>query len=180
MFRPVNFLADAQGADVEFTWVPISNAIYVIDISRDSLLFENELFTDTVRGTYVYNISDLWSEARYSARIKAVSMNPLIKESGYKEITFVTGTENIFYSPENIETTQVLLKWIDTKEVSHIVMSVAEMDDVTIDLSDLDKISGEKLIDGLTAETNYTFKIYLGEMLRGIISLTTKASESSD
>jgi hypothetical protein len=183
LFRPVGFTASVSGVDVTLTWTPIKNATYFMEISKDSLLFENELKPivigkEAIDGnSVVYKIEDyFWSSTRYSARVKSVSADPDVEDSGWQEITFKTGTENIFntVAAENISTNSVLLKWVIGKDVSHIVVSATGVDDRMVVLSNDDKNKGEKLIGGLNPGTAYTFKIYLGTRLRGTITATTK------
>jgi hypothetical protein len=184
LFRPVGFTASVSGVEVKFVWTPIKNATYLMEISKDSLLFENELLPIAIGeeaidgGSASYKIEDYcWSNTRYSARVKSVSVDPAVDDSGWQEVTFKTGTEQIFYSvaAENISTNSVLLKWISGKDVSHIVVSAAGVADRMVVLSADDKSAGEKLIEGLNPGTAYTFKIYLGTKLRGTITATTKS-----
>jgi len=176
LFRPALFTANVNGNEVTLTWVPIANASYSLEVSKDSLLFQNELLVIPLEEVQTYKITDLWSTTRYSARIKAVSKDPLIKDSGYNQITFVTGTENILYTPASadISTTSVLLKWDASKAVTKIVVSATGIADRTINLASADIAAGQKLIDGLSSGITYIFKIYNGEMLRGTISVKTK------
>ncbi len=176
LFRPAQFGASIEGNMVTFTWVPIANASYALEISKDSL-FQTDLQTFLIDGVNQFKVEDLWSQTRYFARIKSISKDPMIKDSEYKQITFVTGLENILYSvpPGDIGANQILLKWDSTKEVSHIVVSTINADDTVIQLSDSEKASGEKMIGNLQSGTEYTFKIYFGEMPRGTISVITSA-----
>ena len=175
MFRPVSFRTSITGNNVSFSWTPIGGATYLLEISRDSMQFVRELQVIPLGKVSGYRVGDLWSNNRYSARIKSISLNPDIQDSEYQEITFVTQTENIFYSVENdaIGADQILLKWDNTKNVDRIVVSTAGLDDVFVSISGEEKAAGEKTITGLNANTTYTFRIYLGEMLRGTISATT-------
>lgn len=175
LFRPVYFKTNINGNQVSFSWVPIAGATYSLELSKDSLLFQKELQIIPVSGASEYIVENLWSNMRYSARIKAVSTNSTIKDSEYKQITFKTGTENIFYNvaTEDIGTDHVLLKWDNSKDVSQIVVSAPNAANVVISLSSSDKTNGRKLIQNLNSNTTYTFTIYLGEMLRGTISVKT-------
>jgi hypothetical protein len=184
LFRPVGFSAYVSGVEVKFVWTPIKNATYLMEISKDSLLFENELQSIAIGeeaidgGSASYTIEDYcWSNTRYSARVKSVSVDPDVDDSGWQEVTFKTGTENIFYSvaAENINTNSILLKWLIGKDVSHIVISATGVDDRMVTLSNDDKNTGEKLIGELNPGTAYTFKIYLSTRLRGTITATTKS-----
>ena len=175
LFRPINFLASVGGNSVGFSWVPIAGASYSLEYSKDSLLFTKELKVIPLNNVAIYSIGDLYSSTRYSARIKAVSKDINIKDSEYKTVTFVTGIENIFYTvaTADIGNNQVLVKWLSTKSVSQLVVSTAGVADVTLPLSASDQTSGQKLVINLTNNTTYTFKIYLGDMLRGTISVKT-------
>lgn len=178
LFRPVIFKTAINGNIATLSWIPIANASYSLELSRDSLLFGNELQVIPLDDLDTYAVGDLWSNSRYSARIKAVSKNSLIKDSEYNELTFITGTENIFYGvlSEDIGTNSVLLKWDNSKEVTKIVIapSVTPGYELAIVLSSADIAAGQKLIDGLSSGITYVFKIYKGEMLRGTISVKTK------
>lgn len=183
LFRPVGLTTSVSGVDVTIAWTPIKNASYLMEVSKDSLLFENEVQSiaigeEAIDGSsVVYKIEDYcWSSTRYSARVKSVSIDPTVDDSGWQEVTFLTGTENIFYSvvDGNISTNSVLLKWASGKDVSHIVISAAGVDDRMVVISNDDKNTGEKLVGGLNPGTAYTFKIYLGIRLRGTITATTK------
>lgn len=177
LFRPTLFTPHVNATEIAFTWVPIKGASYSLEISRDSLQFQQDLQLFSIdESESNFEVKELWGDTRYSARIKSVSNDPDIKDSEYKQITFKTGIENIFYSvaAENISTNSVLLKWVSGKDVSHIVVSAAGVEDRMVALSNDDKNTGEKLIGGLNPGIAYTFKIYVGIRLRGTISATTK------
>lgn len=175
LFRPVSFIAGKDGNKITFSWVPIANSSYLLELSRDSLIFSTDRQEFTIEENSSLEVENLWSNTLYSARIKAVSKNPQIKDSEYKQITFTTGTENIFYgvTVEDVGSNQVLLKWVIGKDVSHIVVSTAGVANVTVPLVDSDKLTGTKLLQNLNANTNYVFEIYLGEMLRGTLTIKT-------
>ncbi len=174
LFRPALLTAGVNGNQVRLTWIPIANASYSLEISRDSLLFSTDLQVIPLDGVDEYTVEDLWSDTIYSARIKALSKISTIKDSEYETVTFRTGIENIFYAvaATDIGTDQVLLQWDKTKTVSGIVVSTGGAADIVIPLSASD--AGQKLITALKAATSYTFKIYFGEMLRGTVSVKTK------
>lgn len=176
LFRPIAFTASISENKVGLSWVPISGATYLLEISRDSLLFETELVSYPLGKVAYLGIEDLWSNTRYSARIKSVSADLNVADSEYQEITFVTQTENIFYivDDQNIGTDWVLLHWLESKNVSHMTISTEDTPEVTLDISEEEKTIGEKRIIGLKPNTEYTFRIYLNEMLRGTTSVVTK------
>lgn len=90
LFRPVGFIPVVNLNEVAFVWLPIANASYSLEISQDSLLFQKNLKVFALDGVDNFTISDLMSKTRYSARIKSVSKNALVKDSDYKQITFIT------------------------------------------------------------------------------------------
>ena len=175
LFRPIKFTASINGNVANIYWVPIAGASYSFEISKDSLLFSKELKVIPLDGVIFYTVGDLYSLTRYSARIKAISKDALIKNSDYQSITFVTGVENIFYTvaSSDIGKNQILIKWLTPKNVSQLVVSTAGVADVIIPLSATDQTIGQKLAVNLANNTTYTFKIYFGDMLRGTVSAKT-------
>ena len=175
LFRPFSFTALVNGNTIDFYWVPIANASYSVEYSKDSLLFTKELKVIPLDGVTIYSIGDLYSSTRYSARIKAISKDKTIKDSEYKSITFLTGIENIFNTvpTADIGKNQILIKWNSLKTVSQLVVSTAGIADVILPLSASDQTSGKKLADNLTSNTSYIFKIYNGDMLRGTMTVKT-------
>ena len=90
LFRPADFTAIVNMNEVALVWLPIANASYSLEISQDSLQFQKNLKVFALDGVYSFTISELINNARYSARIKAISKNALVKDSKYKQITFIT------------------------------------------------------------------------------------------
>jgi hypothetical protein len=178
LFRPILLTATIDnGNEVTLSWIPIANASSVLEISRDTFLFQNELQTFSLDGVSQYTIKDLWSNSTYSARIKAVSKDSNIKDSEFDQMEFTTQTENIFYAvtDDQIGPDYVLLKWDNSKNISQLVLSADGGTETAIALSESDISGGQKLVEGLNPDTEYVFKIYLGEMLRGTISVKTQA-----
>ena len=176
LFRPPAFAATVNTNEVTLSWVPIADATYLLEVSKDNLLFETELQQIELGEVAEYVLTDLWSSTRYSARIKAISANPSVKDSEFTTVTFQTGVENIFYTPdedEDITESSVVLRWDNSKEVDKITVSAPEIATRTLPLSLANLESGEILVEGLDGGINYTFRIYKGDMLRGSISLST-------
>lgn len=176
LFRPALFQCDVvNGNEVYFSWIPIKGAKhYSLELARDSFHLADGVLSFVVTDR-LFKVEDLWSNSQYFARIKSVSENMEIRDSEYKEITFVTNTENIFYSinGEDVGKNNVLLKWNAIKNVSHIVVSNETTDIATIALTQEEIAVGEKNISELISGSKYIFKIYYGEMLRGVISVNT-------
>lgn len=176
LFRPVELTAKFDGTTVEISWLPILGAVsYNLDLSRDSLKFENivESYTDIEKPPVV--IPDLIGGERYSVRVMAVAEDPS-KNSEYAALTFVTPTENIFYQLEgdDVGPTYVTLSWDPRKTVTHIIiMPVTGGGSLRYELDEADKVAGEKFCDGLSGETTYVAEIYNGEAKRGSITFKT-------
>jgi hypothetical protein len=90
LFRPVLFTSEADAGQVVLSWVPIKNAAYLLEISRDNLQFTVDLQSFSLEaGTEQYVLSNLQSGETYSARIKSVSQDLKISDSEFAVITFV-------------------------------------------------------------------------------------------
>lgn len=179
LFAPALFGGTVIENNISLSWTPISNSSYLLELSKDSLQFTTDLVVIPLDDVSYYTFSNLWSRTRYSARIKAVSKDPKLKDSKCLEITFKTATENIFY---NIATTdilsdQVMLKWSNWKNVNKIVYYIEGNEDpaqnITITLTAEEIAEGAKNIVNLLSATTYYFEIYYGEMLRGTTYATT-------
>lgn len=189
LFMPPQFSSSVNGTNVTFSWTGVGDGVYSLELSRDSLLFTTDLEVYEIEGATEYTL-ELWGYTDYSARVKAVSKNPDVKDSKYMETFFTVGGEDIFYSTpqEEIGENSVLLKWIQGKTVSQIIGSSPESnDEITINLSAEDIAAGQKLIEGLTNLSQgvpYTFKIFNGEQQRGTITIskivTVKINENTD
>lgn len=172
LFRPIGFSGNVNIVSVAFNWTPIKDANYLLEISRDSLLFERDVESILIEGKAQYLMENLWSLSRYSARIKAISKIPGIEDSGYQTITFVTALENLFYSIDsgNISTTSIALHWEPDNIATRIDVLSGDEAVQQIPLSEDQLIAGSALVEELSPDTSYTFKIYNDEILRGTIA----------
>lgn len=175
LFRPPTFAANVNTNEVTLSWVPIANATYVLEVSKDNLVFETELQRIELGEVAEYILTDLWSSTRYSARIKAVSNNPLVKDSEFTAVTFQTGVENVFFSTDEDDITEstIVLNWDNSKAVDKVTVSSTGLATRTVSLSPLEIANGQAVIGELTGGTNYTFRIYNSEMLRGTLTIST-------
>src|SRR5690606_23912940 len=109
----------------------------------------------------------------------AVSKDPGIKDSEYKSITFTTGIENLFFAvrPQDTFPTQLVLAWEPEKVVSRIDVLVDGTLIRSVALTEEDIAIGSHTIAGLTPDTEYVFRIYNDERLRGTLTATTLAAE---
>ncbi len=177
LFRPILFTATVNGNMVELDWVPIKGATYLLEVSRDSMMFQQDLQVIQLEGVAYFQLEDLWSSATYSARIKALSGKPGIKDSEYNAVTFITGTENIFYAVDStaISLNSITLSWDPAKTASRMEVLTGGEVVQTIGLTEAEISEGIRTIEGLENDTEYTFLIYNGEMLRGTLVVKTLA-----
>lgn len=176
LFRPVQFTATTNGATVSFNWVPIKGASYLLEVSKDTLRFQNELKTVSIDNSTSHTLGDLWSSTFYSARIKAISKEGGVLDSEFQTVTFITGIENIFYAVDNAGITgeSVKLAWDVNKNVTDIRIYTGDQLQSTRTLTDSEKTDGFAVIGNLKPKTSYVFKIVKGEMVRGTVSVATK------
>lgn len=174
LFSPVSFGASVVGSEVTFSWTPINNASYILDISTDAE-FEDDLLTYQIGNVDKFFIDNLLNSTDYYARIKAVKENSPIEDSKYSIIAFKTGIENVFkeVNENDITSNEITISWDQTKSVDKIVVSSVDNPDINIILSEAEITVGKKTVTGLTPSTSYTFKIYLGDRLRGTVVIAT-------
>ncbi len=175
LFRPVELSTNFDGTTVTIAWLPIRGAQgYDLELSRDSLQFENVV--ESVAGIMESRITvpDLAGGSRYSVRVKALAQEEQYN-SEFAELTFVTSTENIIYqvSSEDIGATDVVLKWDPSKVVTHIQLTPESGSPLQFELNDQEKAAGEKLIEGLEGETVYAAEIFNNDIQRGSVTFRT-------
>ncbi|KAA6351101.1 hypothetical protein EZS27_001527 [termite gut metagenome] len=175
LFKPASFTRTVEGINVRLSWVPIKNATYYLEVGKDVNFELDAEVAVSLAGVSEYYLTDLWGSTRYYARIKSVSIKPEIKDSDYAVVNFTTEIENIFNSSTTSGNNWVLLNWLAGKELSHIRISPSSPSvPNTVNLTGVDVAAGEKRIENLTSNTDYTFVLYLGERKRGEITIKTK------
>jgi hypothetical protein len=175
LFRPVELSTNFDGTTVEITWLPIRGASgYDVDLSKDSLQFENIVESFSSVQAAKITIPDLEGGSRYSVRVKALSEEEQFN-SQFAELTFVTPTENILYqiAGDDIGATDVRITWDPSKVVTHIVITSESGIPAEFEITEAEKAAGEKLCEGLDGETTYTAAIFNGEIRRGVAVFKT-------
>jgi hypothetical protein len=177
LFRPSDLTATVEGvtASLKFKAKP-NTTTYRIEISKDSLKFENIVFTyvssptKTAEG-YSFQIPDLLEPlTQYSVRIRGIDSTEVKPESEWSQVAFKSLTEQIMQSVtlDDLTPTSVVLRWNTPNQVSHFMIGTTRYD-ITAE----EKTAGEKTITGLTEETTYTTTLYLNSSIRGTQSFTT-------
>jgi len=186
-----NAQSRAYGPSMTFQWNKIENATkYTLEFSRDSLLFSNELQTIDVGDTLNYTIDSLINNTVYSARIKAFDSSGKLLDS---HASWGICAENIFDGAmqgwtsgvASVSTDRVALKWTkyvmltpakiisEAMKVTRIVAISSDGTRIETVLSQTEVLAAQKVITGLSSETQYRFEIYQGDMIRGFTTGTT-------
>ncbi|MFA5328233.1 MAG: DUF5123 domain-containing protein [Prolixibacteraceae bacterium] len=173
VFTPLNLSVKIRNmTTAEITWDTKSDAeSYVLEISKDSLQFNNIVETITVTPDQIPYSVLLDGQTVYSARIKGVS-NSGIADSKWAVTAFKTDAENIFapLAGENIKATSVILNWPAGSDVTNFLITPG---DVNRTITDQEKADGMATITGLTGETTYTVLLFRGPSQRGKVEFTT-------
>jgi len=169
LFRPAGVSMNLNKFTLTMSWYAVDGAsAYVVQISNDSLLFENIIISDTVF-TNIYT-KQLGGNMLYSVRIKALGSN---KESDFKICGIIrTPTENIFVEKNSylIDKGTIIVSWSKGKNVTHLLIKAPGFDYRTVELTDNDTLNGFKIVNDLPNNI-YTIEIYDNFFKRGYIKI---------
>ncbi len=148
----VEIYADSLGSGEEPTGTPVW--------SRSSILPEELPLPDIT----------LEGETQYTARVQALSQEK--NSSKWNAVVFETDAEQSLYAilPEDLEATQVTLRWPAGLEATHIAVTPGA---INHPLTSGEIAAGVATITGLTGETEYTAVLKNGEKTRGTRIFTT-------
>lgn len=176
LFRPVGVNVDLNKTQATISWYKVDSAVsYTLEISQDSLLFQNIIVSDTVESSPY--ILDLAGGVRYSVRIKANAADPTKDSKFGGNITFKTPTENIFFSISDTDyiDNAAYIRWIAGSKVTHLLVKRDGYDPVKVELTEDEMASGVKYLEGLSGGVTYTIEIYNTDIIkRGTLVFTTK------
>jgi hypothetical protein len=177
LFSPVNLNATAKIFSVDVTWYNMKDvSAYQVELfEKDSLELLPEHRIASVETTESkYTFDNLLSGTRYTIGIKAVSGDER-ESSIVASLTIVTVKENILsFDPESVTKNSIKFLWPANAEVTNIkIVSAADETSADYPVTSDEKAAGEKVCDGLVAETAYTAYLYNGEIERGSASFQT-------
>jgi len=176
LFSPVDIdVRVVNQTGVRLGWKQVGNAqSYTIEFFENG----NEDFSGTPVRTVAdvtydqvpYTVPGFSGETDYSVRIKAVGAE--VSDSKWISATFSTDAEQIFQavSPEEIEATEVTLRWAAGEIASEIIFAPG---DVTHAVTAEEIAAGAATITGLTAETEYVARLVSAGKTRGTVTFTT-------
>lgn len=177
VLSPVNLTTRVSNkTNLIVSWTLSNNADqYVIELYTGKTIEENAtaIKTYTIGSKEVpYTITGLDGETDYTVRVKGIMSDKSREDSKWCSATFKTDAEQIFYAvvPEEIEATQVILRWPAGEYAQTIVLTPG---DIVYDVTSEDIATGSAVIKGLSGETSYTAKLMNGNKTRGTITFTT-------
>jgi hypothetical protein len=177
LFSPVNLNATAKLFSIDVSWYNMKDvAAYQVELyQKDSLelLPEHKIASvETTESKHTFD--NLLSGTRYTIGIIAASADGK-SNSIAAAITIVTEKENILrIDPESITKNSIKLQWPANADVTSIKIVPAEGEtSVEYPITPEEKAAGEKICDGLAAETAYVARLYNGEIERGAASFQT-------
>jgi hypothetical protein len=174
LFRPAGFSAEINKASATLKWNPVDSAIsYVIQISQDSLQFQNIVSSDTL--TICSFTKELAGSTQYSARVQAIARNPEKSSKFNQTLTFKTDAENLFggYTSYMADQGVLSIAWLPASNVTKLLFRTNGKQDTEMTISDAEKLAGQKTCTGLTNAT-YTVLLYNGIFLRGSVQVTVE------
>lgn len=178
-FAPINLEARVLNlTDVRLTWTPSQGATsYNIEVfANDSLTFEGQpvvSLTGITANQLPYTIENLEGDTKTSVRVQAVGEDAS-KTSTWSSVYVKTEPEQLFMevSDDDIESTEVTLRWPAGINVTHITIS-PQTESGDYQLSAEEIANGVATVTGLAPETDYTFRLKNGEKTCGTQNVTS-------
>jgi len=174
MYTPTS---DLDGLSMKFVWNALPNATYTLQTSSDN--FVNNIDTLILnKDTTACSVSGLMSNTMLYARIKATSKDGSVKYADFRNSTLFL-YENIFLnqtadvlSTSKVTKTTVILSWAASRNVTSIVKISGGISDTT-QLQPATIAAKTITFSGLSINSDYTFKIYNKNVLRGVVAART-------
>ncbi|MCU4177266.1 DUF5123 domain-containing protein [Carboxylicivirga sp. N1Y90] len=144
---------------------------YVVEISDDSLKFDNIIHTASVAPDEIPYIYDLPAgDSQYSARVKGVSS--VASDSKWNNLAFKSLPENLFNRHDIIMTglNEITLSWLGGKAVTSVLF-VSATDETSFDISDEELEAGVKYFSDLPNDV-YEIRLMNGDKVRGFQDYT--------
>jgi len=170
MFRPINFAAELNKTEANFSWAPVDSAVsYTLKVSKDSLNFDAPVLDTTI--TELTYKQEFAGKTTFYARIRANATDTL-KNSKFNQIRFVTPAENLFegFASSMVGWKSAAIKWRPAANVTALKLIADDLSSQLINLSTTQIAAGEVQLDAL-ANSNYKVEIYRGDILRGSVKV---------
>lgn len=170
MFRPIKFTSELNKTQVTLKWAAVEDAVsYTLQIS-DAEDFNNLIVNEDLTST-VY-IIELAGSTDYFARVKANSAVESESSKFNESLTFRTPSENIFGDYSSIMTAlnTLELKWLPNANVTHLVVTDADLTSTTFNIAAGEKTAGQKTLQTI-ANSTYKVEIFNDAIKRGEVNV---------
>jgi len=152
---------------------------FTFQLSKDSTFAGPPVFEKTITAkSIILTDSILEPRQRYFARVKANAVGSTAESGWVVSSRFSITGEQIFLplTVSQIIDNGVLLKWAPGSDVTKVVITkLPGGTPLTINLSAADITAAERIITGLSANTNYSVEIFNGNKSRGYLEFKTTA-----
>jgi len=169
---PKDLSSKVRGTTVTIAWRGnLETESYEVEHTR---LDNSEIESTEVKDTQII-FEELRIETDYTVRVRALAIDPQYN-SDWASLSFTTGEENILKATaKELLDVEVVVNWTAGVAVTHFVVYPEDDPSNTkmYEISDSEKLAGEKALTGLDPETTYEVELYNGENLRGSASFTT-------
>jgi hypothetical protein len=181
MFMPGTISIASADTTVTLQWNPSlftegKNVSYTVEVAPDSS-FTNIVYREVVdTNKVVLSATNLAVRTNYVARIKADSTGNVPSSRWVISGRFAMTGEQIFLNlqPTDVIDVAVMLKWRSTAGLTRIVLTPASGTPREIALTAGDITAAQKMITGLTPNTQYTAEIFAGTRSKGLVTFRTK------
>jgi hypothetical protein len=159
-----------------------STTSYTVQVSKDSTFTNGVLTATTAKPGVMITDSFLQVRQPYFARVKANSLGSRNESGWVYSSKFSISGEQIFLplTISDIIDNGVLLKWNATPGLTRIVITPQTGAAITINLTPADLTARQKIISGLSANTNYSAEIFDATKSKGYLTFKTTAPLSGN
>ena len=183
MFTPIGQSITVGETQVKIEWSPSlfsegKDVQYTVQISKDSL-FQSAPDYSVVSDTNFVIVTDanIAIRQKYFARIKANTVNGTPESNWMVSNSFTMLGEQIFKVPvaeADIIDRAVILRWTTTPGVTKLALTPQGGASFDVAISAAENTAGNKLVENLLGNTNYTAEIFAGTKTKGLVSFKTK------
>lgn len=184
-FRPASIETLSGETSAALEWSPSLFALpgeveYQVELAKDADFTNVEFTQTTTESGLVIPDTEIDIRIDYFARVKALGKDGMGDSNWLMSEAFqITG--EIFILPvaeADVVVDAAKIKWAaDDDVLTKVVITPADGGaSIEVALTAEESAAGEKIVQGLTANTNYTAEIFLGNVSKGSVTFTTKLS----
>lgn len=182
-FSPGVITPTAGETSVSLQWRPslLTEGIrveYTVEVAKDTLFANgaelSKVVSDSTR--VIFSDSELDIKVKYFARIKANELGETKASNWTYSPSFMITGEQIFSAilDTELKDKSVTLRWRSTSMPTKIRLTPTGGTAVDYPIGDADRTNAALEITGLSPNTTYSAEIYQGNLVKGVLSFTTK------